>query len=110
MTNDEIIQAGKEILYAAAIKCNAELEFCNEECDGILDDDEERLSFLASIKVCTFCTDNGEVSTDLVTFQLDYDRATNDFCMIIGEDTEINITYGNVMAGFYFSEIQKSAS
>lgn len=69
-------------------------------------DDGDYYSLLLSVTVNPFPTDEGECTPEPVTFQVDYDKDHGELFFIIGEDTQQEITYGNVFAYMYFSTIE----
>lgn len=58
------------------------------------------------VKVNKFSTDECICVPEPVTFQIDYDKDTDEIGFIIGEDTNTEITYGNVFSYMYFSTIE----
>ena len=104
-----IINNGFALIKEEASKCGAKFECADDDKDGILDDDDQFLSFTTSIRCMEFMTDDGEIKPDQVTFELTYDRSEDEFTMAIGEDQEYPITYGNVMAYMYFNTLTVSA-
>lgn len=100
-----IIKNGSDLVCAEASKCGYKFELV-EDSGGVLDDDDECLSLEISIRCAPFQTDDGEIKPKPVTFELRYDRHVDEFLMIAGEDSEFQISYGNVMAYMYFNSIQ----
>ena len=109
MTNDEIIKAGSDALIDEAKKSGMGFEICNDEHDGVLDGDDDYLSFTTTIKAADFMSDDGEIKPEPVTFEMQYDRDLNEYGLTIGEGDEISLTYGNVMAIMYFNLVPVSA-
>ena len=102
-----ILRNGFNLIRDEACKSGAKFEFHYEHKDGVLDDDDEFVSFTTSIKAVPFNTDEGLITPKPVMFELLYDRLEDGFTMAIGEDNEHPITYGNVMAFMYFDEITR---
>ena len=109
MTNDEIIKAGSDELIDEAKKSGMGFEICNDEHDGVLDEDDDYLSFTTTIKATDFMSDDGEIKPEPVTFEMQYDRDSKGYELIIGEGDELPLTYGNVMALMYFNLVPVSA-
>lgn len=109
MNNEYLMNEGCERLLIATQSCGVVFERCDDEHDGALDDDDGYLSFTTTIKATPFMTDDGEVKPPPVTFEMQYDRASSEYVIIIGEGDELCITYGNVMAYMYFNSITVSA-
>lgn len=102
-----ILRNGCNLILDEARKSGAKFDFHPDNKDGVLDDDDEILSFTISIKASPFNTDDGLIIPKPITFELWHNRLEDDFTMVISEDDECAITYGNVMAFMYFYEVTR---
>lgn len=80
------------------------------EDGGILDDDEDRLSILVDVTPKPIETDDGLITPSTTTLQVDMDKDSGEVMLITGEDTEWDLTYGNLYAAMYWSNCGEPVS
>lgn len=73
------------------------------EDGGILDDNEERLYMLVEIVPRPFETDDGLITPHKTTVEVAMEKDNGETLLITGEDTEWDLTYGNLYAVMYWS-------
>ncbi len=99
-----------ELVKTAIMSCTAEDSFTVAEVDVLVDDENVR-SVLVLVQFNPFDCDEGRIIPESVTLQFDRQRDVGpspgqDYCvMITGEESEWEITPGNVYAALYFNSL-----
>lgn len=73
------------------------------EDGGILDDNEDRLYMLVEITPKPIETDDGLINPSKTVLQVAIDKEDGETLLITGEDTEWDLTYGNLYAAMYWN-------
>lgn len=71
----------------------------------ILADDEGGVGFTLEILMKSYQTDTGVINPPAAIIELYYNKDTDEISMVVSEDTEWPITYGNVFSFLYFNSL-----
>lgn len=96
----------KELFLHALCSSGMDEHSVSIEFDSELVDEDDDYSFLLSVTIKPFSTDQGPCVPEPVIFQVDYQADDDEINFIVGEDTQQEITYGNVFSYMYFSTIE----
>ena len=106
--NEAVFHEAKQ-LFIDALLCSGMDEHCLKiTFDSELVDEAGVYSFLLSVQIAPYQTDEGPCNPKPVIFQVDKVDGEEP-CFIVGEDTETSIRYGNVFAYMYFSTLEIEA-
>lgn len=100
---DEIFQEAKDLFSDAMTSSGMDDASFEIKFDSELVDEEDNYAFLLSVKINPHQTDNGPVEYKEVIFEVCKNEWDEEPYFIIGEDTEQEITYGNVFCYMYFN-------
>ena len=105
MNTEEAILKGKASLAHALCCCGMDEHSFDLTLTETLIDDDCEVGFTVTVQLKPYSTDDGLVEPAPVTFELCHAKDSDDVYLIVGEDDEWDITYGNVFAYMYFTVI-----